>query len=492
MQPPTGRMPDATDRRIDKLPPPPRTRAAATDRRRSRPAPTDPARPIPRPEGPRPPLPPLQRDGTASPATAGISPPNTERALGHAAPATPYTNETQSRTRHSRSPQHAMPTPPPAPRADPEPPIPAAHSMTPAETAPPAGPMPQGFPPPGPPTASVPNPGLPNPGLPNPGPPNQGPPLLTGGLDDVALLRKVRRAPTHGWRRLIHTLTGGAINPGESSSDIEYARLLERVNRPVRGDYRIAVLSLKGGVGKTTTSIGLGSTFAWLRGDRVIAVDANPDLGTLAQRVPQQTGSTVRDLVADRSVTTYADVRAHTSQAVSRLEVLASERDPAAAETFDADEYRAVMNVLQRFYNIIITDCGTGLSHSAMTGVLDLAHAVILVTSPAMDGARSAAATLDWLSSHGYAHLVPRSVVVLSSSRPGASTIDTVKLAQHFLTRCRAVQRIPFDDHLAEGAEIDLDLVNKQTRLAFVELAATMADDFASNQRSREGFNSFG
>lgn len=232
--------------------------------------------------------------------------------------------------------------------------------MTPAETAPPAGPMPQGFPPPGPPTASVPNPGLPNPGLPNPGPPNQGPPLLTGGLDDVALLRKVRRAPTHGWRRLIHTLTGGAINPGESSSDIEYARLLERVNRPVRGDYRIAVLSLKGGVGKTTTSIGLGSTFAWLRGDRVIAVDANPDLGTLAQRVPQQTGSTVRDLVADRSVTTYADVRAHTSQAVSRLEVLASERDPAAAETFDADEYRAVMNVLQRFYNIIITDCGTG------------------------------------------------------------------------------------------------------------------------------------
>ena len=307
--------------------------------------------------------------------------------------------------------------------------------------------------------------------------------MLVGGLDDVALLRTNRRAPTHGWRRLVHTLSGGAINPGESPADIEYARLLERVNRPVRGDYRIAVLSLKGGVGKTTTSVGLGSTFAWLRGDRVIAVDANPDLGTLAQRVPQQTGSTVRDLIAEQSVTSYADVRAHTSQASSRLEVLASERDPAAAETLNAAEYSTAMSVLQRFYNIIITDCGTGLSHSAMNGVLDLANAVILVTSPAMDGARSAAATLDWLSSHGYAHLVPRSVVVLSSARPGASTIDTVKLAQHFLTRCRAVQHIPFDDHLAEGAEIDLDLINKQTRLAFVELAATMADDFASTFR---------
>ena len=486
MQPPTGRMPEAPDHRIDKLPSPPHTRSAAADRRRSRPAPTDPARPIPRPEGPRPPLPPLHRGTATGPGTAGIRPPNTERAAGHPDPATPDPNETQSRTRHYRTPQHAIPTPPPAPPADPEPQITGTQATTPPETAPHAGSMPPGSPPPGHPTASVPNPGLPQPVPPQPGPANQGPALLTGGLDDVALLRKVRRAPTHGWRRLIHTLSGGAINPGESSSDIEYARLLERVNRPVRGDCRIAVLSLKGGVGKTTTSIGLGSTFAWLRGDRVIAVDANPDLGTLAQRVPLQTGSTVRDLVADRSVTTYADVRAHTSQAASRLEVLASERDPAAAETFDADEYRAVMNVLQRFYNIIITDCGTGLSHSAMTGVLDLAHAVILVTSPAMDGARSAAATLDWLGSHGYAHLVPRSVVVLSSSRPGASTIDTVKLAQHFLTRCRAVQRIPFDDHLAEGAEVDLDLVNKQTRLAFVELAATMADDFASIRHAQQ------
>ena len=502
MQPPTGRIPEATDRRIDKLPPPPRSRAATGERRRSRPSPTDPARPIPRPEGPRPPLPPLHRDTPAGPGTVGIRPPGTERAAGHTNPSAAL-DDARLRTRRSRKPQHAMPTPPPAPPLPADPPVTEAHPMTPPETGPQPGAMPvpgAGFPAPGPSHANVPNPGLPNPvppnpvppnpgplnqGPPNQGPPNQGPPLLTGGLDDVALLRKVRRAPTHGWRRLIHKLSGGTINPGESSSDVEYARLLERVNRPVRGDYRIAVLSLKGGVGKTTTSIGLGSTFAWLRGDRVIAVDANPDLGTLAQRVPQQTGSTVRDLIADRSVTTYADVRAHTSQAASRLEVLASERDPAAAETFDADEYGAVMDVLQRFYNIIITDCGTGLSHSAMTGVLDLAHAVILVTSPAMDGARSAAATLDWLSSHGYAHLVPRSVVVLSSSRPGASTIDTVKLAQHFLTRCRAVQRIPFDDHLAEGAEVDLDLVNKQTRLAFVELAATMADDFASTRHTQ-------
>ncbi|MBJ7288613.1 MAG: AAA family ATPase [Williamsia sp.] len=304
-------------------------------------------------------------------------------------------------------------------------------------------------------------------------------------IDEVALLRKARRAPGSGWRRAVHRISAGTINPGDSPDDIYYQQLVERVNRPVRGDYRIAVLSLKGGVGKTTTTVGLGSIYSSLRGDRVIAVDANPDLGTLAQRIPQQTRSTVRDLLADSSIYRYSDVRAHTSQSPSRLEVLASERDPAVAEAFSEQDYRGVMRVLQRFYNIILTDCGTGLSHSAMNGVLDLANALILVSSPAIDGARSAGATLDWLQAHGYGHLVSRAVVVLSSSRSGASTIDTKQLSQHFLTRCRAVQMIPFDDHLAEGAEMDLELLGKGTHRALVELAATVADDFSSTNLRR-------
>ena len=257
------------------------------------------------------------------------------------------------------------------------------------------------------------------------GPPSGGP-----SLDEVALIRKARRAPSRGWRRAVHTLSAGAINPGESQGDIEYQQLLERVNRPVRGDYRIAVLSLKGGVGKTTTTVGLGSTFASLRGDRVIAVDANPDLGTLAQRIPQQTRSTVRDLLADENVYRYSDVRAHTSQAPSRLEVLASERDPAMAEAFNEEEYRGVITVLQRFYNIIITDCGTGLSHSAMNGVLDLANTIILVSSPALDGARSAGATLDWLEARlaGQRYLCGGRVTEADGSViPGAYTNGWIK-----------------------------------------------------------------
>lgn len=315
------------------------------------------------------------------------------------------------------------------------------------------------------------------------------PPPPPASLDEVTLLNRAQHAPASGWRRVVHKMSGGRVNPGDSAEDLRHADLVRQVNQPIRGDYRIAVLSLKGGVGKTTTAIGLGATLASLRGDRVIAVDANPDLGTLAQRVPQQTASTVRDLIADPNVSRYSDVRAHTSQASNRLEVLASERDPATAEAFSDDDYRKVIDVLQRHYNIIITDCGTGLSHSAMSGVLASADALILVTSPAIDGARSASATLDWLHAHGHGELAARSIVVIGASRPGASTIDLTQLSQHFLTRSRAVQQIPFDDHLAEGAEVDLDLLNKHTRRALVELAAAVAADFPSTvrrERSRD------
>ncbi|QKT09001.1 MinD/ParA family protein [Gordonia sp. X0973] len=280
-------------------------------------------------------------------------------------------------------------------------------------------------------------------------------------------------------------MSGGQINPGDSPYELRLEELAQRVNKPIRGDYRIAVLSLKGGVGKTTTTIGLGSIFASLRGDRVIAVDANPDLGTLAQRVPQQTRSTVHDLLADPSLNRYSDVRVHTSQAPSRLEVLASERDPAAAEAFSEQDYRGVIDVLQRFYNIIITDCGTGLSHSAMNGVLDLANCLVLVSSVAIDAARSASATLDWLDAHGYGDLVDDAVVVLNSPRAGSSNIDVDGLERHFLGRCRGVQRIPFDDHLAEGAEVDLELLKKETSLALTELAAIVADDADQSEPRR-------
>ncbi|MBR7559321.1 MinD/ParA family protein, partial [Mycobacterium tuberculosis] len=75
-------------------------------------------------------------------------------------------------------------------------------------------------------------------------PPQQqyGQPQMPPGhsVNDLNLLKRARRAPRSGWRRAVHKASGGIINPGESAADIVYRDLVERVNQPVRGDYRIA------------------------------------------------------------------------------------------------------------------------------------------------------------------------------------------------------------------------------------------------------------
>jgi MinD-like ATPase involved in chromosome partitioning or flagellar assembly len=301
-------------------------------------------------------------------------------------------------------------------------------------------------------------------------------------LTSDLLLPGERVAPDGGWRQAVYRLSGGLVRVGESSADTRYRDLVDRIRTPVAGGHhRIAVLSLKGGVGKTTTAVGLGATLASLRGDRVIAVDGNPDRGTLAEKVQLETTATVRDLLNRRArVGRYADVRAFTSKAPSRLEILASDHDPGVSVAFSADDYRAVASVLEHYYSICITDCGTGLLHSAMAGILEFADQIVLVSSPSVDGARSASATLDWLDAHGYGDLVRNAVVVLSAvRRKGKSLVDLDRLEQHFAVRCRAVVRVPHDPHLEEGGEVRLEFLDAETADAYLCLAALVADGFA-------------
>jgi MinD-like ATPase involved in chromosome partitioning or flagellar assembly len=225
----------------------------------------------------------------------------------------------------------------------------------------------------------------------------------------------------------------------------------------------------------------LGATFASLRGDRVVAVDANPDRGTLSQKIPLETSATVRHLLRDaQRVRRYTDVRAYTSQGPSRLEVLASEQDPAVSEAFSEEDYRRTVTLLEHFYNMVLTDCGTGLMHSAMYGVLGVADQIVVVSSGSIDGARSASATMDWLDAHGHGDLVRNAVAVINCVSRSAGGVDLDRVAEHFSSRCRAVVRIPFDAHLQEGAEVELDRLEPATRLALLELAAEVADGFPS------------
>ena len=122
-------------------------------------------------------------------------------------------------------------------------------------------------------------------------------------------------------------------------------------------------------------------------------------------------GATVRHLLAERDqLHRYSDVRSFTSQDRTRLEVLASDSDPHVSAAFSERDYRDTVAILERFYNLVLTDCGTGLLHDAMRGILGLASSLVVVSSASLDGARSASATS-----------VPVARMVAARSPPSAS-----------------------------------------------------------------------
>jgi len=286
--------------------------------------------------------------------------------------------------------------------------------------------------------------------------------------------------PAQGWQNVVFRLSGGRwrLKPGIAEAIVR--DLTARIAAPAVGCHRIAVIALKGGVGKTTTTACMGAALADHRGDRVVAVDANPDGGTLGYRIRRDTQRTTKDLlaVADK-LTRYADLHAYASQTTQQLDVIASEADPELSEAFGDDDYREVIKALEKFYSIILTDCGPGLLHDAMRGILPLADQLVVISAASLDGARAASLTLDWLEKHGYEQLARQAVVVINAVRPRGS-VDIGQLEQHFVRRVRSVLRVPFDRHLEAGAEIIFDQLAPATRQAYLEVAATVADGFGS------------
>jgi len=312
-------------------------------------------------------------------------------------------------------------------------------------------------------------------------PPPAAEPAHGDPASDFADQRYVRRStpkPTSGWRRIVLELSGGYWNPGPSRAEQERRRLEARVLAPVQGCRRIAVLSRKGGVGKTSVTLGLGHTFATIRPDRVVALDANPDAGTLGYRLNALPNRTITDLLADADrIVRYSDVRSYTAQAPSRLEVMASDDDPRITRAVGEHEYEAAIDVLERHYNLLLTDTGTDITHSVMQGILASADQVVVVAGPSLDGARAAAKTFDWLEQNGHGYLVKTAVVALNDVHRGG-LVDLQAIRNHFDDRCRAVVAIPHDRHLEAGAQTSLEDLHPATRHAYVELAAAVADGF--------------
>jgi MinD-like ATPase involved in chromosome partitioning or flagellar assembly len=288
-----------------------------------------------------------------------------------------------------------------------------------------------------------------------------------------------------GWRRIVARVTFGLINPGPSAQERQEAGYEAIIKSVLHGNYKVGVLG-KGGVGKTTVAASVGSIFAELRRqDRVVAVDADTAFGRLSSRIDPRTNGSYWELAADKNLESFTDLSNRVGSNSAGLYVLAATPAAGPRRVLDPAIYREAALRLDRHFTISIVDCGSTMDAPVTQEALSDLDALIVVSSPWVDGASAAAQTMEWLSTHGRTDLLHRSVVVLNDSDGHADKRTRSVLARQFLDRGQRVVEVPFDPHLRPGGVIDVrHELAPATRRKFLEIAATIADFFATRPES--------
>ncbi|GLY92142.1 MinD/ParA family ATP-binding protein [Actinoallomurus iriomotensis] len=360
-----------------------------------------------------------------------------------------------------REPAAPRPAPrPPAAEVPPTPAVPAPRRPPPAygtAQPPPSARRPDLTRPDGHPVAGA----VPKP--PPPPPPYGAPPAP--GSDDALTGRPVHGDPmlrrvTRGIQRVV-----GASTTSETHDRTAAAGRLQQAVTTTR---RIAVTSLRGGAGKTTIAVLTASALARHRPDRVLLIDADPEFGTMPLRLGVTSAPALPEL-AGRRFEWFDDVRPYLARTDAGLWILPGTGSGTA--TLDPGVFQTVTGALNRFFAIVVIDCGAGLTGELQRGVLANAHAHIHVTPGTADGAVSAGRALDWLNANGHQALAPRTVTVFATHAPHSRANlapATALLRSHGI----GVAHLPYDRHLASGGVLDLSLLAESTRQAAIEIGA--------------------
>jgi MinD-like ATPase involved in chromosome partitioning or flagellar assembly len=287
--------------------------------------------------------------------------------------------------------------------------------------------------------------------------------------------------PARGWRRAVYRGSFKLINPGQSPDERRQAELEAKIRSVLRGRYKIGILG-KGGVGKTTIATGVGSVFAEMRpDDRVVAIDADTAFGKLASRIDPNVAGSYWELAADAHLDSFSDMRTRVGSNRVGLFVLAGETATARRRVLDPVIYREAVARLDRFFTITVVDCGSTMDSAVTQEALADLDALIVVSSPWLDGASAAGQTLEWLGNNGYTGLLHRTVVVLNDSDGHADKRTKERLVEQFSSRGPTVIEVPFDRRLRPAGVIDIDNdLDRTTRRRFFEIAAAVAEHFAS------------
>ncbi len=212
----------------------------------------------------------------------------------------------------------------------------------------------------------------------------------------------------------------------------------------------IAVISGKGGVGKTTTTINLGVALAQF-GKQVVVVDTNlitPNVSLYLglPPTPADLNSALKGKagIRDAICTHESGIRV----VPAGLSILESTNEPVLAE------YRDVLAPLNDFHDVVLLDCAAGL-WGGIAKSMRAADEVIVVTNPELP------ALVDALKSIKMAEKlkVPLRGVILNKVG-GTSYEARPEIIEGILNNYKILGRVPYDKNVAKSAAVKKPVVH--------------------------------
>jgi MinD-like ATPase involved in chromosome partitioning or flagellar assembly len=272
------------------------------------------------------------------------------------------------------------------------------------------------------------------------------PPTARPRTVERALSGPVDQRSTNWRDRMV--LVPGGLGPGRPYHE---KRDRARAVLPVGGPRLVAVLGCTVGAGQTVTTLMVADLLAGLRGEAVGAIDLNPGPDSLAELAAPGPALKVKSLLTgpdgpgEPAQAGRQAHHGHQPNGCGRLDVFAPEVRGDGAVDMGDPEYRRLFDAVGGRYGLTLADPGA----AAVARVLTAADQLVLVAPASPDAARSLAMTQEWLGAHGYDPLIANSITVVNGlskrTMPHAEQAELVVRG-----RCRAIVRVPWDDHLAK------------------------------------------
>ncbi|WP_342661611.1 hypothetical protein Rruber_05414 (plasmid) [Rhodococcus ruber] len=287
-----------------------------------------------------------------------------------------------------------------------------------------------------------------------------------------------REAARLGLRGRVNALLGTTLTPKPSSREARLRQTAAALTGPLPDRATVAVVNVKGGVGKTPLALALAATVATHRGaGSVVALDLGEAGSSFTDRVAIPPSDEQNPLGLLTRLGSTDDVGSATVARSLTRQPSGEDALAAGAGTecaWSCDDVDRLVALLGRYRELLVVD--TGNSHLADTWrwAIAAAHAVLVPVPLRHDAAAAAHRTLHTMTTVR-PDVLARTVVIITDGpgdAPGVET-DAVDAFTHLGV---PVCRMPFEPQFASGERITLGALRRPTRDALTVLAATAVD----------------